>query len=607
LRVPASALLVSEALLVVQPVLAVSNLFVGAAVIGKGLAVVGVPDVVGQGLAFVAAPFTVLLLLLGAWGVAHSARGLGALVLQLPVIGFAAVPFLRPMGIGPAWLLAVVAAVTTVVLVVLVVRSPRDRTGRRRWWWLAGFAGATAALAGFGATSTALPFNPTAALASSGSGGPRPGSNLPAVRPPQNPALAPNPFNNIHNDAWATDAYNLPTPADPRDAETDSLFTGGDCATMAWDSQGRLITLCPTLTRTLAYVIDPATLEVLDRRVVGERRPRLTDFSGGGYFVLDAQDQIVFPARGGTLRVLATTEGLPEVDSIDVSATLQPDEQVTSVLPDFSGRYWYVGARGTVGVVRDGRVSAINLGGEDIENSFAVDGDDVYIVTGAALYRLTAGDSGEPTVVWSTPYDRGTQRKPGQTSRASGTTPTIFDEWVAITDNAEPRMNVLVVNRQTGEVTCEVPVFAEGASATDNSLIAVDGALIVENNYGYAPPVTSVAGGHTTEPGLTAIDVDRLGSCSVRWANAEIRIPSLVSKATTVGGLVLTYTKPPSRIGAEAWYFTAVDLRTGEVVWTRRAGAGGPFNNHYAAGYLTADGDFFVGTLNGLAVLRGAP
>jgi outer membrane protein assembly factor BamB len=161
-------------------------------------------------------------------------------------------------------------------------------------------------------------------------------------------------------------------------------------------------------------------------------------------------------------------------------------------------------------------------------------------------------------------------------------------------------MNVVVMDRRTGEVTCEQPVFADGASATENSLIAIDGALVVENNYGYKPAITSTTAGRTTTPGLTAIDA---GRCQVRWSS-DIHIPSLVSKATTVGGLVLTYTKPPSAIGVDAWYFTAVDLATGDVVWTRRAGSGTPFNNHYAAAYLH-DGDLFVGTVNGLAVLRG--
>ncbi|MCU0277337.1 MAG: PQQ-binding-like beta-propeller repeat protein [Candidatus Nanopelagicales bacterium] len=599
LRLTAALLLVVEALVLIHPVLAVSNYFVGAGTVGKSLTQVQVADVTAQGLAFLLGPLFVLLLLLSGWGVAHRSRGIGALLLQPVVLAHAAVPFLRPFGLSP-WLLLTLAIITSLVLLLVLRRSEVDTGGHKRWWWLAAFGAGATGIAIVGSMSTSLPADPTALLAAKGTGGPGAGIDLPATGTPQNPALADNPFNSIHNDSWATDTYSLPGPTDPLRARVDSLFTGGDCATITFDPRGRLITLCSTLTRVIALVVDPATLEVLDRQVVGERAPSLTDFSGGGYFVLDSEDRIVFPARGGTIRILATAAGLQEVGFIDVAATLLPDEQVTSVLPDWQGRYWYVGSLGTVGVVRDGGPLAINLGSEDIENSFAVAQEGIYVATGAALYRLEAGISGPPEVSWRTTYDTGSSQKPGQTSRATGTTPTVFGDSVAITDNAEPRMNVVVMDRRTGEVTCEQPVFADGASATENSLIAIDGALVVENNYGYKPAITSTTAGRTTTPGLTAIDA---GRCQVRWSS-DIHIPSLVSKATTVGGLVLTYTKPPSAIGVDAWYFTAVDLATGDVVWTRRAGSGTPFNNHYAAAYLH-DGDLFVGTVNGLAVLRG--
>ena len=592
--------MVVEALLVIHPMLAVSNFFVGAGVLGKAIAHVPIPDVIGQGLAYLAAPLVVLLLLLAAWGVGHRTRGIGALILQPTVAVFAGLPILRPMGVSaPA--LAAVAAVTTVLLIVLIAKTRRADATHRRWWWLAGFVTAAFLLAALNAGSTSLPFDPTAALSSSGGGGPGRETDLPEQLTPQNPSVAANPFNSIHNDNWATDAYNLVSPKEPLTAPVQSLFTGGDCATITFNSRGDLVTLCSTLTRVVAYIVDPTSLRVLESRVVGERRPSLTDFSGGGYFILDANDQIVFPARGGILRIIEAGAGLSESASIDVSATLQPGEQVTSVMPDWEGRYWYVGSLGTVGVVRDGQPEAVNLGGEDIENSFALAEEGAYVATGAAMYRLEAGPTGPPEVAWRTEYDAGTRQKPGQTSRATGTTPTLTDDAVAITDNADPQMNVVVFERDSGAERCRAPVFTPGASASENSLIAIDGALIVENNYGYKPAVLSTAAGRTTEPGLAAIETD---DCSTRWTNDDIHIPSLVSKATTVGGLVLTYTKPASALGIDAWYFTAVSARTGEVVWTRRAGAGTPFNNHYAAGYVTSNGDMFVGTLNGLVVLR---
>lgn len=588
----------------VHPVLAVSNFFSGAQILGKAISYVRIPDVMGQGIAGMLGLTFAVLLLLAAWGIAHSTRGVGALLLQIPVLSYALIPFLRPMAtVDPAVLLVI--AVATVGLLIGIIGTSGKNTGRhRRWWWLLAFGVATAAIVAMGAASTRLPDDPTSRLATAATGSARSAKDLPAPDAPQNPNMATNPFNSIHNDAWASDAYNLPGPADPVGARVDSLFTGGDCATITFNSRGDLVTLCSTLTRVVAYVVDPDTLEILDSEVVGERQPNLTDFSGGGYFVLDDQDRIVFPARGGQVRVLTTQGGIRQVETFDVASGLQPGEQVTSVLPDWRGRYWYVGSLGTVGVVRPGgKADSLNLDGEDIENSFAITREGAYVVTGAALYRLVIGPQGPPVVAWRLEYDRGTSQKPGQTSRASGTTPTVFAGYVAITDNAEPRMNLVVADRLTGDEVCSEPLFTPGASADENSLIAIDGMLIAENNHGYFPAVTSVMAGKSTTPGLAAVRVSAAG-CRTEWNNDQIRIPSLVSKATSKGALVLTYTKPPSRYGIDAWYFTGVDARTGKVVWTRLAGAGVTYNNHYAAGYLNDNGDMFVGSLNGIVALR---
>ena len=481
----------------------------------------------------------------------------------------------------------------------------------RRWWWLVGYAATLAAVAVAGARTTSVPSDPWALLLDPGSGEAPPTRPVDEPLPPQNPGLAANPWSSIHHDAWGSDVYAIPGPSDPATAPVESLFTGGDCGTVTVDSRGRLVTLCATLTRVVAHVIDPQTLQVLARHVVGSRRPSLTDFSGGGYFVLDAQDRIVVPAEGTTLTVLSTDGDPPRVEpvrEVDLAGTLVDGERVTSVLPDWQGRYWYVGSRGTVGLVgEDGRVMAVNLDGESIENSFALAEDGVYVVTGAAMYRLWVDDSGVPQVVWRTPYDTGTQRKPGQTSRASGTTPTLLADGrlVAIADNAEPRMNVLVLDTERGEVRCTQPVFAPGASGTENALVAAGSMLVVENNYGYAPPIAATTGGRSTQPGLAAIDVDpTTGACRTRWENNEIHVPSVVSKATLAQDLVLTYTKPPHLLGVDGWYLTAVHLGSGEVAWTRLAGTGVPFNNHYAAAYLGPGGDLYVGILGGLVVLR---
>ncbi len=601
LRASAAILLVTQALLVMHPVLLVSNAFSGAGILGKALFYVRIGDVVAQGIGYLVIPTVVVLLLLAAWGVATSTRGIGALMLQPAVLAMILVPFLRPLLWVRPEVLLIVSVAAIGALLAIAGHSSATAAKRRRWWLLGIYAAAVTGLVIANGMSQAFPIMPLDRVAVAGTGSASTADDLPRAKVPQNPSMAANPFNSIHNDTWATDSYNLPAPRPG--GQVDTLFTGGDCATITFDSQGRLITLCSTLTRVVGYIVDPNTLQVLVRRVVGERSPSLTDFSGGGYFVLDDKDRVVFPARGGVLRVLSPVD-LRELSRVDVSPTLQPGEQVTSVLPDWQGRYWYVGSLGTVGVVQQDGPKAVNLQGEDIENSFAVAEDGVYVVTGAALYKLQAQSTGPPDQQWRTEYDRGAQRKPGQTSRASGTTPTLFSDWgVAITDNASPRMNVVVADRRTGQIVCQQPVFGEQAGATENSLIGIDDTLIVENNYGYAPAISSTMAGRTTVPGMAAIKaVD--GECEPLWSNDSIHVPSLVSKATTRSGLVLTYTKPANTSGVDAWYFTGVDVRTGEQVWTRLAGTGVSFNNHYAAAYLGPDGDMFVGTLSGIAVLR---
>lgn len=429
---------------------------------------------------------------------------------------------------------------------------------------------------------------------------------------PQNPALASGEWATIHNDSWMTDSYASALVPDPATSDVASFFAGGDCASLLWNDRGEVVAVCVSPTEVRAYVLDARTLAPLAERRLASRAlaaDALTNFSGGGYAVLDAEQRLVTPLPGGIIARFDAHD-LSTVDEFDVADALQPGEGITSVVPDWSGLLWFVGREGTVGILDPGSGVARSLladpGGTpvDIENSFAVVEDAAYVVTGAELLRLSISD-GAPIVDWRLPYDRGVRLKPGQTSRASGTTPTVFGadgRYVAITDNADPRMNVVAVD-VSGErpvELCRVPVFGEGESATENSLIALGDSLVVESNYGYS--VTAVAGGHSTVPGLARIDVAP-GGCEVAWESSDITIPSLVSKGLLADGSVLTYTKEPSLLGTDAWWFTAVDAQSGEVRWRRLAGLGPLLNNHYAAGYVGPDGSVYVGTISGVVAL----
>jgi hypothetical protein len=153
-------------------------------------------------------------------------------------------------------------------------------------------------------------------------------------------------------------------------------------------------------------------------------------------------------------------------------------------------------------------------------------------------------------------------------------------------------------------LVCEQPVFRRGAGATENSIIATGTAMVVENNYGYAPPPDATANGNTTEPGVARVDINRgAKGCRTVWTSSEIS-PSTVPKLSLASGLIYLYTKPKGT--PDAWYLTAVDFRTGKTVWRRLIGTGLLFNVHYAGLSISPTGVLYSGVLGGtIAVTDG--
>jgi hypothetical protein len=374
-------------------------------------------------------------------------------------------------------------------------------------------------------------------------------------------------------------------------------------------------------------MFDPATLDVLAEFELPPRAPAppgsnlFQDFTGGGYFYLDNRDRVVTATTTRHIYVIAERAGAPGfrlVRDYDLNGKLASDDKVNSALPDWSGRLWFVTRSGKVGTVdrRSGRVSVRRLRGEGIQNSFAVDErGGVYVVSNRALYRFEASRRGAPRMGWRARYRNIGRKKPGQADDGSGTTPTLTEDgYVAITDNADP-MNVVVYRRdkrlgrdrrgrRLRRLVCEEPVFEKGASATENSLISAGRALLVENNYGYDNP-DSVKGSKVTAPGFARVDVNRSGrGCRTVWTNRSERAPTVVPKLSLRNGLIYTYTKDADPTGAEPWFFTTLDFRTGRTVWKRLSGTGTGYNNNYPAITLSPDGTAYLGTLGGVVALR---
>ena len=156
--------------------------------------------------------------------------------------------------------------------------------------------------------------------------------------------------------------------------------------------------------------------------------------------------------------------------------------------------------------------------------------------------------------------------------------------------------------REGGQVVCKQGVFPHRRGASENSLAVVGNALIVENNFGYSGPKNIPR----SEPGLARVNILADGkACEVAWENLEITSPSAVPKVSLANGLVYVYTRDESNPDdLHAWYFTALDVQTGEVVYKQLTGIGWFFNNHYGAITLGQDGAAYVGIMGGLVKLR---
>jgi hypothetical protein len=481
------------------------------------------------------------------------------------------------------------------------------------------FAGTAATSASAATPATPIPSAPVLGPAFIGAPAvAHPIRGVPAT--PRNPFMAPNGRSEIHNDAWQTDAYVWAGPFG-RAPVTVSAQLGHDCGSVAFDSRGRIVSVCVGISGPELYMLDPHSLATLATFALPPRPAPSTnpfqDFTGGGYFFLDRHDRVVTSTTTHHVWVIAERgSGFALVHDYDLSHVLTSAENISSALPDSHGLLWFVtktdGVVGTVNLA-SGRIHTVTLGhgsAVEIENSFATGmHGDVYIATNRKLYRFVAGPAGRPRVVWEIAYPNSYEHKPGQVDDGTGTTPTVMaGGFVNITDNADP-MDVVVyrtaphLRRHQRRLVCRVPVFSRGASDTENSLIVAGRAMVVENNYGYQGP-QSVTGGMVTTPGLARVDLNRAGTgCRLVWTNRAVAAPTVVPKLSTVNGLVYTYTKGSAP--TDPWYWTTLDFRTGRVVYERLSGGGSfNYNNNYAGIAIARSGQEYLGTLDGIVSLR---
>ena len=248
-------------------------------------------------------------------------------------------------------------------------------------------------------------------------------------------------------------------------------------------------------------------------------------------------------------------------------------------------------------------------------NTIAVSSQGVFFVTngcdktGACTsgYLYSIGfdtTAGKLKINWKKPYKNSGFLKSGQKNIGSGTTPTLFDdvdgnEYVAITDNAYPQMNVVTYQRGDGKLISEVPVFPKMRGCDEASLIGVNGRVVVENNFGHTldfPHSQYVA----NEPGIALIQVKQEGKNEVIWDNDHLNVFGMSMLARQSGVIFANtgdWNVAESSTKGALYSISAIDSWDGREIWRIPLGQGRQYCRDYGGVYFNrTDSDLGTGT-----------
>jgi hypothetical protein len=425
-----------------------------------------------------------------------------------------------------------------------------------------------------------------------------------------------------------------------------SPLPGGVCPTITFTSDGLIVAMCASIAGFEIDLFEPRTLELLATHKLPTRPSTFQalvkwnldliflDTSGGSYFYLDNEDRAVLADADQRIQRIAhrqNAEGEWEfyvTDSWDLTPYAPHDcldidnwfpsgecDPVTSVMPDYDGRIWWVTRFGRVGTVapQSGKIAVHRFAWEEIQNSLSADRDGMYVITDYALYHMVADGDGIPRTVWREAYLRSDKYRYGNINIGSGSTPTLMDDergrkYVVITDAGDDRTG-LVVYRREAEVSgsrqiCRIPLFGADASAVEISPIGWGRSIVVKNDSGYRSAFhgTSEA---TIAGGIVRIDIREDDSgCAVVWT-APQRVPAVVAKLST-NGLLYFYTFEQQADGENAWFFLALDFVTGKPVYKRFVGAGQAFDINWGSPAIARDGTVYLGVFKGIVAIADA-
>ena len=499
-------------------------------------------------------------------------------------------------------------------------------------WWNAANA-ERAAVVAFDGASKARPFWDASFVPTA-----LPGSIAPY------PGLAPQSKASIHGDGYQSDVHPFAAPIG-ESLTIRSRKAGGllprQCSTMTFRRDGLMVAMCGGVSGFRMVLIDPDSLRALAWHDLAMRPSafqalikrdvsiNFEDSSGGAYFVLDDQDRVIVGDPNQQIkRLIAEKQGRAWHFRVEKLWNMKPHvpsdclhydnwfpsgecDAITTVVPGPQGLYWWTTRYGRLGTLdpRSGKVAALQLEGEEIQNALAVDTSAVYVLSDHAQYAFRTGEDQKPEQIWRHEYDRGTSRKKGAINQGSGTTPTLLGaDYLTIADNADGRINLLVLRRgklaegQERQI-CTVPLFKNGKSTAENSMIGWERSIIIENNHGYTNGLEH-RDWRAIAAGVSRIDVreDESG-CDEIWTS-DLVVPSVVPKLSLKTGIAYFYSFDLDSEGVPDWLIVGLDFKSGAVVQKIPTGKGFDWNNNWSSLAIGSDGSLYAGTIRGLLQVR---
>jgi len=219
---------------------------------------------------------------------------------------------------------------------------------------------------------------------------------------------------------------------------------------------------------------------------------------------------------------------------------------------------------------------------EEIQNSFSIGPDGVYIVSNIALYKFKFNDENKKIEMdsnWQITFNEtgdqiypndGTQKK-GQLNDGSGTTPTLMDDrFVIIADNDSLQINLNIYAQKDGHLVGRHKLFVKDSSACENSVVAYKNSLFIGNTSNYIDPFDF----NDTPGGINRFDYNEQSGKFDRmenWPAEHIDGKTATPKMSTETGVIYVYNRQEeSDDGHNDWQLMAIDYNTGRKVFYLR-------------------------------------